>query len=115
VDLNRLKKMKLAYAPIAIFALGCAYVFFVVGMIGDSRSPRWSASASFQSTGMNDACGSYHVICVYIDLPRLGSCQPHYIGGGGGRRTTPYVGQATPSLQKIFCDSGLSPKTTPAS
>jgi hypothetical protein len=65
-----------------------------------------------QENLVGGACGSYNVICVDIDLYRFGSC-PHYIGGGGGRRTTPQVGQATPSLQRIFCDSGLSPKTTP--
>jgi len=34
VDQNRQKKKKLTNAIIAIFALGCADVFFVVGMLG---------------------------------------------------------------------------------
>jgi hypothetical protein len=34
VDQNRQKKRKLTNAVITIFALGCADVFFVVGMIG---------------------------------------------------------------------------------
>ena len=34
MDLNRLKKGKLANPAIAIFAFGCASVFFAVGMIG---------------------------------------------------------------------------------
>ena len=34
MDLNRQKKKKLANAAIAISALGCAFVFFVVGLIG---------------------------------------------------------------------------------
>ena len=34
MDQNRQKKRKLTNAIIAIFALGCADVFFVVGMLG---------------------------------------------------------------------------------
>ena len=35
MDQNGQKKKKLTKAIIAIFALGCAYVFIVVGMIGE--------------------------------------------------------------------------------
>jgi len=66
VDLNRQKKGKLATAVIAIFALGCASVFFTVGMIGGFRISTLVDVAILALFVFGSACGAVYIVFTLV-------------------------------------------------
>jgi hypothetical protein len=66
VDLNRQKKRKLANATIAIFALGCASVFFTVGTIGGFNIATLVGVAILALFVFGGACGAVYIVFILV-------------------------------------------------
>lgn len=66
MDVNRQKKGKLAYTAIAIFGLGCAYVFFVVGMIGGFQISTLVGVAIFVLFVFGSVCGAVYLVFFLV-------------------------------------------------
>jgi hypothetical protein len=66
VDLNRHKKGKLANVAIAVFALGCAYIFFVVGMIGGFKIATLVGVAILALFVLGSVCGAVYIVFILI-------------------------------------------------
>jgi hypothetical protein len=64
VDLNRQKKGKLANTAVAIFALGCASVFFTVGMIGGFNIATLVGVAMLALFVFGSACGAVYIVFI---------------------------------------------------
>ena len=60
--LNRQKKGKLANSAIAIFALGCAYVFFLVGTIGGFNIATLVGVAIVALFVFGTVCGAVYMV-----------------------------------------------------
>jgi len=66
VDLNRRKNGKMANAAIAIFALGCASVFFAVGTIGGFKIATLVGVAILALFVFGSACAAVYIIFILI-------------------------------------------------
>jgi len=66
VDLNRQKKGKLTNVTIAIFALGCAYVFFMVGMIGGFKMATLVGIAILALFVLGSVCCAVYIVFILI-------------------------------------------------
>ena len=66
MDLNKQKKGKLASASIAIFALGCAFVFFTVGMIGGFNIATLVGVAILALFVFGSACGAVYIVFTLV-------------------------------------------------
>jgi hypothetical protein len=66
VDLNKQKKGKLANAAIAIFALGCAFVFFMVGMIGGFNIATLVGVAILALFVLGSVCGAVYIVFTLV-------------------------------------------------
>jgi hypothetical protein len=66
VDLNRQKKGKLVNAVIAIFALGCASVFFTVGTIGGFNIATLVGVAMLALFVFGGVCGAVYIVFISV-------------------------------------------------
>ena len=66
VDLNRQKKGKPANAAIAIFALGCASVFFTVGMIGGYNLATLVGVAILALLVFGSVCAASYIVFISV-------------------------------------------------
>jgi len=66
VDLNRQKKRKVANAAIAIFVLGCASVFFPVGMIGGFKIATLVGVAILALFVFGSVCGAVYIVFTLV-------------------------------------------------
>jgi cytochrome c biogenesis protein CcdA len=66
VDLNRQKNGKLANAAIAIFALGFASVFFIVGMIGGFNIATLVGVAILALFVFGSVCGAVYIVFILV-------------------------------------------------
>jgi hypothetical protein len=66
VDLNRQKKGKLANTAIAIFALGCASVFFTVGMIGGFNMATLVGVAILALFVFGSVCATVYIVFILV-------------------------------------------------
>jgi hypothetical protein len=66
VDLNSQKKGKLANAAIAIFALGCASVFFTVGTIGGFNIATLAGVAILALFVFGSVCSAAYIVFILI-------------------------------------------------
>ena len=66
MDLNKQKKGKLASASIAIFALGCAFVFFTVGMIGGFNIATLVGVAIFALFVLGSVCSAVYIVFILV-------------------------------------------------
>jgi hypothetical protein len=66
VDLNKQRKGKPANAAIAIFALGCASVFFAVGMIGGFNIATLVGVAILALFVFGSVCGAVYIVFTLI-------------------------------------------------
>jgi hypothetical protein len=66
VDLNRHKKGKLANAAIAIVALGCASVFFTVGMIGGFNIATLVGVAILALFVFGSVCAAVYIVLISV-------------------------------------------------
>ena len=66
MDLNRRKKAKLANTVIAIFALGCACIFFVVGTIGGFKISTLVSVAILALFVFGCVCGAVYIVLILI-------------------------------------------------
>ena len=64
--LNRQKKGKPANAAIAIFALGCASVFFTVGLIGGFNFTTLVGVAIVALLVFGSACGAIYIVFTLV-------------------------------------------------
>jgi hypothetical protein len=69
MDQNRQTKRKLTNAVIAIFALGCAYVLFVVGMIGEFKISTLVGDAFLALLVFGCVCGAVYVVVILATRP----------------------------------------------
>jgi uncharacterized membrane protein len=69
VDQNRQKKRKLTNAIIAIFALGCADVFFVVGMLGGFKISSVVGVAILALFVLGCVCEAVYVVLISATRP----------------------------------------------
>jgi hypothetical protein len=66
MDLNSLKKGKLANPAIAIFALGCAALFFMVGMIGGFSIPTLVGVAILALFVFGSVCATVYIVFILV-------------------------------------------------
>ena len=66
MDLKKQRKGKLANAVIAIFALGCASVFFTVGMIGGFKIGTLVGVASLALIVFGILCGVVYIVVILV-------------------------------------------------
>ena len=66
MDLNSQKKGKLANAAIAIFALGCASVFFTVGMIGGFNMATLVGVAILALFVFGSVCATVYTVFILV-------------------------------------------------
>ena len=66
MDLNGETKGKLANAIIAIFALGCACAFFVVGTIGGFKTSTLVGVAILALFAFGCVCGAVYVVLILV-------------------------------------------------
>lgn len=66
MDLNKQKNGKLAYAVIAIFALGCAAVFFMVGMIGGFNIATLVGVAIVALFVFGSVCAAVYIVFILV-------------------------------------------------
>lgn len=66
MDLNKQKNGTLADAAIAIFALGCASVFFTVGMIGGFKIPTLVGVAILALFVFGSVYGAVYIVFILI-------------------------------------------------
>lgn len=64
MDQNRQKKRKVTNAIIAIFALGCADVFFVVGMLGGFKISALVGVCILAFFVFGCACGAVYIVLI---------------------------------------------------
>ena len=67
VDLNKQRKGKLANAAIAIFALGCASVFFAVGTIGGFNIAALVGVAILALLVFGSVCGAVYIVFISVN------------------------------------------------
>jgi len=66
VNLNRKKKRKLPNAAIATFALGCASVFFTVGMIGGFNFATLAGVAILAFFVFGSVCAAVYIVFILV-------------------------------------------------
>ena len=66
MDLNRQKKRNRANATIAISALGCASVFFVIGMMGGFKISTLVAAAILALFVFGCVCGAVYLVFILV-------------------------------------------------
>ena len=88
MDLNKQKNGTLAYAVIAIFALGCAAVFFMVGMIGGFNIATLVGVAIVALFVFGSVCGAVYIVFILITrgTALLKQSRPPLHGGEWWRR-----------------------------
>jgi hypothetical protein len=69
MDQNKQKKGKLTNAVIAFVVLGCAYVFFVVGMIGEFKISTLVGVALLALLVFGCVCGAVYVVVILATRP----------------------------------------------
>ena len=66
MDLNKQKKVKLANAAIAIFAFGCASVFFTVGVIGGFNIATLVGVAILALFVFGSVCATVYIVFILV-------------------------------------------------
>ena len=69
MDRNRQKKGKLTNAIITIFAVACAYVFFVVGMIGEFKISTLIGVAILALFVFGCVSGAVYIVLILATRP----------------------------------------------
>jgi hypothetical protein len=66
MDLNRQKQRRLVNATIAIVALGCASIFFTVGMIGGFNIASLVGVAILALFVLGSVCGAVYIVFTLV-------------------------------------------------